>query len=340
MADVDEYGEVGIPQQKPTIQAVVEELLRQSEGVPTATILYGLSELTPAEAAELAGVWPGLDEGYRYKVLQMLVDVGENNFELDYEAIGMLTLDDSSPRVRAAAIETLWMVESTELMERLLKMAVWDEDGSVRAEAVGSLGRYILLGEYEELPDEAYQRVLDCVIERLQDANEVLLVRRRALEALANSSHKGVPDTIREAYASPEDEMRISAVYAMGRTYDKRWKDIVLQELDSRSPEMVYEAARSSGELEIEEAVPHLHYLTRSDDRELAAVAIWALGEIGGDEAVRILDALYAEAEEAEDYDLIEAIDDAIGSATLAGRNLFMLDIDMDESFDLDDDDF
>jgi hypothetical protein len=92
---------------------------------------------------------------------------------------------------------------------------------------------------------------------------------------------------------------------------------------------MRYEAARASGELEIAEAVPQLGRLSRENDREIQNVAIWSLGEIGGTQAMRLLSVLAEEAEEAEDDDLIEIIEDAIGSASLVGDEL---------DFDFDDD--
>src|SRR5690606_36751293 len=118
-----------------------------------------------------------------------------------------------------------------------------------------------------------------------------------------------------------------SAVFAMGRTCDNRWNDIVLREIDNADPANRYEAARASGELEIKEAVPHLARLAQGPDREIKEVAIWSLGEIGGSYAMKILGALADVAEQDEDVDQLESIEEAFVNASLACRDFdFELD--------------
>ncbi len=95
--------------------------------------------------------------------------------------------------------------------------------------------------------------------------------------------------------------------------------------LQSDDPEMRYEAARAAGELMIEDAIKHLRKLVLDDDREVKEVAIWSLGEIGGSEATRILQRLANDAENSDDEELIEAIEDALGSATM-GNSLVLHD--------------
>jgi HEAT repeat protein len=83
--------------------------------------------------------------------------------------------------------------------------------------------------------------------------------------------------------------MRISAVFAMGRSADSRWAPQVKQELFSPNPEMRYEAARACGELQISDTVTDLAELTEDVDPEVQEAALWALGQIGGDKAREIL---------------------------------------------------
>ncbi|MBK8026049.1 MAG: HEAT repeat domain-containing protein [Chloroflexi bacterium] len=90
--------------------------------------------------------------------------------------------------------------------------------------------------------------------------------------------------------------------------------------------EIRYEAARAAGELEIEEAVPDLAKLASDPDREIQEVAIWSLGEIGGDESLRILNHLLQRAMKAKDEGLKDAIEEAIGNASLSRGALYMLD--------------
>jgi HEAT repeat protein len=173
--------------------------------------------------------------------------------------------------------------------------------------------------------------VHEAVVNVLTNLDEDIDVRRRALEAISNSSLEIVDEAIQEAYSGDERRMQVSAVFAMGRSCDPQWSDFVLRELTSDDPEMRYEAARAAGELEIAEAVPHLTRLGLDSDREIQDMAIWSLGEIGGREALRILNAMAQDAEQNGDRDLREAIDDAIATANLASGSLTLLDFDQDD---------
>ena len=110
----------------------------------------------------------------------------------------------------------------------------------------------------------------------------------------------------------------------MGRSCDPKWASVVLRELDSTDPEMQYEAARTAGELELNEAIPHLAQLLESEDREVIEMAVWALGELGGNQAQRLLDDMIELAESAGDDAMVEAIQEAMESASLAGEDLVM----------------
>jgi HEAT repeat protein len=300
----------------------------QAEESFNAALFYGLSNLSIDDMERVKPVWSGLSTEYRQKLVQQLVDTAETNFDLDYRTLAFYSLKDDEPVVREAAIELLWEDESLEWMGRLIDLAQWDEAISVRAAAASELGRFILLGELGELPEAETVRAQDTVIALLTGEDEDIEVRRRALEAIANCGHEIVNEAIDEAYHSSDERMRASALFAMGRTCDARWESIILREIDSSNPAIRYEAARASGELEIAEAVPQLARLSRENDREIQNVAIWSLGEIGGIQAMRHLSVLAEEAEEAEDDDLLELIEDAIGSASLVGDDM---DFDFDD---------
>ena len=64
----------------------------------------------------------------------------------------------------------------------------------------------------------------------------------------------------------------------------------------------------ASGELELAAAVPFLANLVNDPDREVLEATIWALGQIGGNEARRILCDCYREGDEF----LCEAVEEAL----------------------------
>lgn len=326
---MDYYSEYEKPNAKPDLETTLEALKSHQEGVPDATLLYGFSGLTRDQVEfTVKPIWEGINPAYRRKVMRQLVETSEANIELEYRSVGFLGLQDPDPGVREAAIEVLWEDESLELMNQLVFLALNDPEAQVRAAAVTGLGRFILKGELGDLPEDETRVAREAAVQLLTAEEEAILVRRRALEAIANCGHAIVPSAIKAAYQGDDPQMRASALFAMGRTYDPVWEDIVLNELDSDDPAMRYEAARASGELEILEAVPKLGQFVLEDDREILEVAVWSLGEIGGKEAMRILDALAEKAEDEDDEDLIQAVEDALGNASLAGDDLWTIPVD------------
>lgn len=314
--------------EKPDLETTLRTLETNVDGALSATVFYGLSGLTADELPRVGEVWVGLPDDYRAKLLQQLVEVSETNFDLDYRTLGLYALDDERSDVRVAAIELLWEDESLELMDRLIRMAQWDESNDVRAQAAGALGRFILLGELGDLPESETVRAQDAVINLLTDPSEDEDVRRRSLEAIANCSHEIVPEAIEEAYQSGDSLMQASALFAMGKTCDERWSDAVMLAFESDDPALRYEAARASGELELDEAIPILARFAMGSDREIKEVSIWSLGEIGGGAVIKILSSLAEMAEEADDVELLDAIEEAMSNASLAGGDL---DFDFDD---------
>ncbi|NDJ61215.1 MAG: HEAT repeat domain-containing protein [Chloroflexi bacterium] len=313
----------GVQPEPTDFESLVDALQTEQTFELSSKIFYGLSALEPEGIARLRPVWDSLTPVYRRTLMRQLIEVAEANFELDYGAIGRLGLQDSDPGVREAAIEVLWEDQTVDLMNRLIDMMSWDDVREVRAAAASALGRFILAGELDELPEAAATRAQDAVVAVLNNHTEDVDVRRRALESIANCGHEVVDDAIREAYEDTDERMRVSALFAMGRTCDDNaWRDIVMRELESQDPAMRYEAARAAGELELHNAIPRLSQLAQDQDRELKDVAIWSLGEIGGQDALRVLNRLADSTDPAEDAELAEAIEDAIANADLMNDDL------------------
>ena len=312
------------PVKKPSIEEVIS-LLQQAEGenerVPAA-VYYGLSDIDDESMQVFEPVWQALSTDYKRKIVTELAEASEVNFDLNFDSLGYIALDDLDPGVRHSGIDLFWINESLSLLSRLIDLAENDESTEVRAAAISDIGRFILLGEYGDIPEQQAVRAQEVAMGLLNDAAEDVDVRRRALEAISNSSLDFVAEAIQEAYDSDEHLMRVSAVFAMGRSYDQQWTETILREIRSDDPEIRYEAARAAGELEIEEAVTILGQIAVVDEREIKQVAIWSLGEIGGSQAMRLLTALAEDAEEAADEDLKEAIEDAIGYAGMVGSDI------------------
>jgi hypothetical protein len=324
--------------EQPDFEDALNELKSDNEQLPGDTILYGLSELTADEIDRLQEVWDTLAPAYRQILMQTMVDNSQSNFELDYRRIGYANLDADQAEVRRSAIEILGEQTDTPLMKRLVEMMYHDESVDVRAEAAKALGRFVLAGEFGDFTEERAEKLQNHLLVVAGNQEEAMQVRRRALESIGNCTRSDVPPLIYEAYTSGDDETRVSAMIAMGRTCDsKRWQDIVLEELESGDNAMRHAAAVAAGELQLEAAVRPLGRLIEDDTDEIRDVAIEALGEIGGDEALQILYAVAEVAEAKDDALLAEKADDAINMATLMSGELLMMDfsdIDMPETDD------
>ena len=310
------------PDVNDVLAALAEAESEQKQAV-SATLVYGLSELSPAEWQRLEGAWRRLSGPTKQRVMRRLNESSEALFELNYRELGLRGLHDDSALTREAAIELLWTDESEQTMSELIRLADRDPSPEVRAGAVKALGRFILLGEYGDVPEALAQKAQQIALRLHRDKTEPLELRRRALEALANSSHPQVNDLISKAYADGNHDLKISAIFAMGRTCSTVWREILLEELASRDNEAVYEATSACGQIQLEDSVPRIGELALSDDREIKLSAIWALGEIGGRQAFEILSRLEEVAEDDETATVLEeALDTAGFRKSLAGLDL------------------
>lgn len=307
---------VELPIPKPSLNDLIRALRTESgsvRGVVPSVIVYGLSDLTSEEQRAIEPVWDGLPAIAKHRVLRALNEASEAMFELNYRELAMLGLEDASSLVRATSIDLLWIDESAETMRKLMRLAEFDSDAAVRTRALEHLGRFILLGEYGDIAADLAEQAQRLTYGLYQDAAAPVEIRRRALEALANSSHPAVNDLISAAYADGNHELRVGAIFAMGRTCSTRWRDQLLDELESRDSESVYEAIRACGQIQLKEAARRIGEFTLSDDREIQMIAIWSLGEIGGRHAIEVLSSL--EESTADDNDMAAAIDEAMDTA-------------------------
>ena len=266
----------------------IEALLgrwRDEPEAPPASTLYALSGLAGADLQAFLATWPSLPAERRERVIRGMVEIAEASFEVDFAAVFRACLEDPSEQVRAQAVDGLWEDESPALRDALLMLLASDPAPEVRSRAAAGLGRFVLLSELGKAGSKAGRKVARALLEVLGKSRQQLEVRRRALESLAYSSRVSTQPLILEAYHDPDREMRVSALFAMGRSLDPEWGETVIEVTESSDPEMRYEAARACGELELEAAVSALITLVDDSDREVQSAAIWALGQIGGREA-------------------------------------------------------
>jgi HEAT repeat protein len=281
--------------------------------------LYALSDMTHEQFARFREVWPSIESERRRSVIRNLVELVEHSFEVNFDPIFLLALADEDSEVRAAAIDGLWENEDQALIGPLVHLLRADESSAVRAAAATALGRFVLLGEHEEIDRAPAMLAEEALLETIRHGEEELEVRRRAVEAIAYSGEAGVREIIEAAYYDEDEKMQASALFAMGRSADPYWYKLLLKELDNPNPEIRFEAARACGELEASSAVSRLAQMAFDDpDREVQEAAVWALGHIGGREARQTLEACY----ESDDEFLSQVAADVLDDMDFLGDNI------------------
>jgi HEAT repeat protein len=164
-----------------------------------------------------------------------------------------------------------------------------DPNATTRAAAAEALGNYVLLGELGKIRPEPFAAAVATLRESYLDEAEQTIVQRQALEAIAYTSEGDAEELITDAYGTDDEGIRISAILAMGRSADTRWGTIIRRELSNTNPRMRLEATRASGELQMRDAVEEIIALTDDVDQRVQAMALWALGQIGGTVARKTL---------------------------------------------------
>lgn len=245
----------------------------------------------------------------RFLVRQML-EQSETNLQLNFSRVLHHLLDDSDDEVRVLAIQGLWEDENSLFADRLLNMLTTEFESAVREAIVVSLGRFGYLAATGSLDESRSNQIRSTLLEVFQSSDQIA-VRRRALESLAYFSDTEVEEAISEAYDSILHDLRISAIFSMGRNLSLRWLPTVLELLQDSDPEVRFEAARVSGEFGDERAVTQLLDLIHDEDPEVQTAAVSALGQIGGKVAVGALRQLAR----SDDLVLGDAAQDALSQA-------------------------
>ncbi|MFN8487112.1 MAG: HEAT repeat domain-containing protein [Caldilineaceae bacterium] len=298
----------------------------------TGNDLYAFSDLSRQDTEIVRQEWLNIPVERRRTVLRELVDFALNDLDWQLGRILRIALNDTDAQVRQTAIEGLWEDAESDLIGPLIQALRNDEHVGVRAAAATALGAYVLAGELDELEAALAMRVEEALLAVLENSEEPVAIQSHALESIAYSGETGVRQLIEDAYYSPEEEMRVSSLVAMGRSADVHWRGYARAELLNPAPAMRAEAARACGELEAKAALRDLLDLLTDEVPTVRLAAIFALGRIGGRDARDALNALSESGEPAEAEAANEALEEMAFYADPNAISLF------DESLDEEDD--
>lgn len=311
-----------------TVEAIVSSDRRLDE-----RLIQGLSDASRDQADWFRCQIARCSAARRQDLFRSMVDLAERRFEMDFVLLFRASLDDEDPIVRRLCIEGLWEDVRPDLARRLVERLVEDGDAGVRAAAASALGRFVFMAECDEIDADLGARIRVALEGVIMQGGDIDVVRR-AVESIAYINDARTRAIIEDAYEHESQPMRESAVFAMGRSADTYWSDTVMQELRAASSAMRYEAARAAGEMMLRSAVTPLIELVDDPDAEVRAMAVWALGQIGGKRARAVIERLLKGPDEA----LAAAAEDALNELEFAsGRmEMFVHEVSEDDALLMD----
>ena len=277
-------------QQRPLCEIIAKSLYSDSEILNAD--LARFSDLNDDDLSQFRKAWSNAEITRRAEVAGKLVSLGEDDVTLDFTRVFRAFLDDPDPGIRIRALAGLELEDKYAVVRPILKTLKADESPEVREAAARAAGKFALLAELGNLPEAVGKDIFEGLLEVLENTSEPIAVRRRALESIASFKQELVDNYIEDYYYSQEPGVKASAIFAMGRNCQSRWLDFIMDGLQSSDSEIRFEAARSSGEIGEEEAVPVLLTLLDDNDHEVQEASIMALGKIGGREARHALQQL------------------------------------------------
>ncbi len=316
---------------KVPFQIVLDALLDESKPFP-AKYLHRFSDIETGDLQDLLKVWPRILLRRKHALLEDLEDLTETDTLLSFEDLARSLLEDVDPQIRIGAIRLLWECDDKNLVPVYLSMLKNDNNDEVQAAAANALGQYVYLGELDKLPASTKAEVEEQLLAVVKSRKN-LQVRRRSLESLGYSGHKEVVPLIESAYHEDNPEWVASALFAMGRSCDDRWKKAIVSKLRSPYEDIRSEASHAAGELGIGSARSVLlDMLEDEEDLLVRRELILALSKIGGEGVRAKLEELLEIEEDDEETDFIEESLDNL-SLTEEMDNFDLIDVDPEVDF-------
>jgi HEAT repeat protein len=288
------------------VQSVIDALLDVDHIFP-ARYLPFFSDISEQGFNAVREVWPRVAVERRVSLLSDLELAMESDSLLSFDTLAKFALNDDEPNVRSQAISLLWESDDPAYLDILVEILDSDPSTLVQVSAAAGLGRFVLMGELDEIPPRLHKLAISSLRES-QTGELSKDVQQEILKSLAYTGSTEINRQIEQAHADPDPTWKLAAVIAMGRTADERWESKVLKEMDSNITAIQNEAVKAAGEIELETArIPLLDMLESGiSDFELRLHVIWALARIGGEDVKESIQALLDEADDEEEIDVIE----------------------------------
>ena len=285
---------------------VINNLLESNKPF-NSKFLHFFSDISSDDLDKIKSIWPEINRDKKYNLLKNLRSLMEANTLVSCDDIGRFALQDDDPLIRSQGISLLWECSDIKLISIFANFLKNDSNAEVIASAAAALGKFVLLGELEEIPEESANMVQNLLIhEYTKTEND--FTKQRILESLGYSSNDKVDQFISIALKKDDKKWQLSALFAISRSLDNKWEKVVFEKLSDLDPDIQIEAIKAAGELEIESAKELIiEYMESSTpDEELHMQAIWALSKIGGNDIKNIFEDMIDESDDDEKTEILE----------------------------------
>lgn len=245
--------------------------------------------------------WP---QGTAKRLLEILRNRGgsQNERKLAAELAGDATVIDDE--IGSALLSVVRSGDETEDMR------------TTAAIALGPALEHADTFEFEDpddilLSERVFRDIQQSLRQLYLDADVPKDVRRSILEASIRAPQEWNRDAIRAAYASPEEEWKLTAVFGM--RFVRGFNDQILEALSSKRQDIRYQAVCAAGNWEIDAAWPHVEAILTADpiDKPSVLAAIEAAASIRPQAAVELL----IELADSSDEDIAAAAFEALAMA-------------------------
>lgn len=193
------------------------------------------------------------------------------------------------------------------------------EPEELRSQAAISLGPVLELADIDEFDDPQFMPITESMFQTMtqrlaelyKDQSLPMQIRRSILEASVRAGQKWHREAIQEAYESPDEDWRLTAVFCM--RFVRGFESQILDSLQNPNEDIHYQAVIAAGNWEVDQAWQHIAALAESPDTEkmLRLAAIEALGTIRPAASGDILFELLSD----EDEDVVDAASEAVAMA-------------------------
>jgi len=257
-------------------------------------------------------------------VIKKLYDMPPWDWPEDADKIILGILRDenaeASDRLLAAELGGDAVVINDELAEALLTIVGnKNETDEIRSTAVIALGPALEMADIQGLDDEddilISENFFQSITRSLHQLfmNEALSkdLRRRILEASVRATQDWHQDVVHKAYNSDDEFWQLTAVFCM--CYVRGFDDQILESLESRFPDVQYQAVCAAGNWALEAAWPYIVDIFKSAeiDKDLLFAAIEAVVNIRPEEASSVIGHLI----DSDDQDIVDAAFEALSMA-------------------------